>query len=98
MKKFALALASMLLVLSAAGAVAAVPSKTTTDVTRVKAVESTEPTMLIEVTEDEMCIRDRAVSARRRTGCSRGWGGRNAAISASQRILPRAASGRRHGA
>ena len=42
----------MLLVLSAAGAVAAVPSKTTTDVTRVKAVESTEPTMLIEVTED----------------------------------------------
>ena len=45
MKKFALALASMLLVLSAAGAVAAVPSKTTTDVTRVKAVESTEPTM-----------------------------------------------------
>ena len=52
MKKFALALASMLLVLSAAGAVAAVPSKTTTDVTRVKAVESTEPTMLIEVTED----------------------------------------------
>ena len=36
MKKFALALASMLLVLSAAGAVAAVPSKTTTDVTRVK--------------------------------------------------------------
>lgn len=52
MKKFALALASMLLVLSAAGAVAAVPSKTTTDVTRVKAVESTESTMLIEVTED----------------------------------------------
>lgn len=52
MKKFALALASMLLVLSAAGAVAAVPSKMTTDVTRVKAVESTEPTMLIEVTED----------------------------------------------
>ena len=52
MKKFALALASMLLVLSAAGAVAAVPSKTTTDVTRVKAVESTEPSMLIEVTED----------------------------------------------
>ena len=52
MKKFALALASMLLVLSAAGAVAAVPSKTTTDVTRVKAVESTEPTMLIKVTED----------------------------------------------
>lgn len=52
MKKFALALASMLLVLSAAGAVATVPSKTTTDVTRVKAVESTEPTMLIEVTED----------------------------------------------
>ena len=52
MKKFALALASMLLVLSAACAVAAVPSKTTTDVTRVKAVESTEPTMLIEVTED----------------------------------------------
>lgn len=52
MKKFALALASMLLVLSAAGAAAAVPSKTTTDVTRVKAVESTEPTMLIEVTED----------------------------------------------
>ena len=52
MKKFALALASMLLVLSATGAVAAVPSKTTTDVTRVKAVESTEPTMLIEVTED----------------------------------------------
>ena len=52
MKKFALALASMLLVLSAAGAVAVVPSKTTTDVTRVKAVESTEPTMLIEVTED----------------------------------------------
>ena len=52
MKKFALALASMLLVLSAAGAVAAVSSKTTTDVTRVKAVESTEPTMLIEVTED----------------------------------------------
>lgn len=52
MKKFALALASMLLVLSAAGAVAAVPSKTTIDVTRVKAVESTEPTMLIEVTED----------------------------------------------
>ena len=52
MKKFALALASMLLVLSAAGAMAAVPSKTTTDVTRVKAVESTEPTMLIEVTED----------------------------------------------
>ena len=52
MKKFALALGSMLLVLSAAGAVAAVPSKTTTDVTRVKAVESTEPTMLIEVTED----------------------------------------------
>lgn len=53
MKKFALALASMLLVLSAAGAAAAVPSKTTTDVTRVKAVESTEPTMLIEVTEDD---------------------------------------------
>lgn len=52
MKKFVLALASMLLVLSAAGAAAAVPSKTTTDVTRVKAVESTEPTMLIEVTED----------------------------------------------
>lgn len=52
MKKFALALASMLLVLSAAGAAAAVPSKTTTDVTRVKAVESTEPTMVIEVTED----------------------------------------------
>ncbi|MFR5786928.1 MAG: hypothetical protein ACLUHE_07330 [Christensenellales bacterium] len=45
MKKFALALASMLLVLSAAGAVAAVPSKTTTDVTRVKAVEIVpEPT------------------------------------------------------
>ncbi len=52
MKKFALTLASMLLVLSAAGAVAAVPSKTTTDVTRVKAVESTEPTMIIKVTED----------------------------------------------
>lgn len=52
MKKFALALASMLLVLSAAGAMAAVPSKTTTDVTQVKAVESTESTLVIEVTED----------------------------------------------
>ena len=40
----------------------------------------------------------RAVSARRRTGCSRGWGGRDAAISASRRILRRAASGRRRGA
>lgn len=58
MKKFALALASMLLVLSAAGAVAAVPSKTTTDVTRVKAVESTEPTMLIEVTEDAPVVEE----------------------------------------
>lgn len=52
MKKIALALASTLLVLSAAGAMAAVPSKTTTDVTRVKAVESTEPTLVIEVAED----------------------------------------------
>ena len=50
MKKFALALASMLLVLSAAGAVAAVPSKTTTDVTRVKAVESTEPVSYTHLT------------------------------------------------
>ena len=36
MKKFALMLASALLVLSAASAMAAVPSKTTTDVTHVK--------------------------------------------------------------
>lgn len=39
MKKFALMLASAMLVMSAAGAMAAVPSKTTTDVTQVKAVE-----------------------------------------------------------
>ena len=40
MKKFALMLASALLVLSAASAMAAVPSKTTTDVTHVKSVET----------------------------------------------------------
>ena len=45
MEKFALMLASALLVLSAASAMAAVPSKTTTDVTHVKSVET--------VTEDE---------------------------------------------
>ena len=43
MKKFALALASMLLVLSAAGAVAAVPSKTTTDVTREMCIRDSHP-------------------------------------------------------
>ena len=40
MKKFALMLASAMLVLSAASAMAAVPSKTTTDVTHVKSVET----------------------------------------------------------
>ena len=40
MKKFALMFASALLVLSAASAMAAVPSKTTTDVTHVKSVET----------------------------------------------------------
>lgn len=61
MKKFALMLASMLLVLSAAGAMAAVPSKTTTDVTQVKAVEIVgedgtvvaNPGWNIAVTEDD---------------------------------------------
>ncbi len=60
MKKFALTLASALLVMSAAGAMAAgVPSKTTTDVTQVKAVEvvkedgtTEEATWSIDVTED----------------------------------------------
>ena len=36
--------------------------------------------------------------SRQSARCSRGWGGRDAAISASRRILPRAASGRQRGA
>ena len=57
MKKFALMLASAMLVLSAASAMAAVPSKTTTDVTHVKSVETDGKTEAagwdIDVTEDE---------------------------------------------
>lgn len=62
MKKFALLLASAMLVMSAAGALAAaVPSKTTTDVTQVKAVEVVnadgtvvaEPSWNIVVTDDD---------------------------------------------
>ena len=60
MKKFALMLASALLVLSAASAMAAVPSKTTTDVTYVKSVETVKEDGKteaagwdIDVTEDE---------------------------------------------
>ena len=60
MKKFALMLASALLVLSAASAMAAVPSKTTTDVTHVKSVETVKEDGKteaagwdIDVTEDE---------------------------------------------
>lgn len=60
MKKFALLLASALLVLSAASAMAAVPSKTTTDVTHVKSVETVKEDGKteaagwdIDVTEDE---------------------------------------------
>lgn len=60
MKKFALMLASALLVLSAASAMAAVPSKTTTDVTYVKSVETVKENGTtaaigwdIDVTEDE---------------------------------------------
>ena len=60
MKKFALMLASVLLVLSAASAMAAVPSKTTTDVTYVKSVETVKEDGTtaaigwdIDVTEDE---------------------------------------------
>ena len=49
MKKFACVLASMLLALSAAGAMAdAVPSKTTTDVTQVKAVEAVQEDGTVE--------------------------------------------------
>lgn len=60
MKKFALMLASAMLVLSAASAMAAVPSKTTTDVTHVKSVETVKEDGKteaagwdIDVTEDE---------------------------------------------
>ena len=60
MKKFALMFASALLVLSAASAMAAVPSKTTTDVTHVKSVETVKEDGKteaagwdIDVTEDE---------------------------------------------
>lgn len=60
MKKFALMLASALLVLSAASAMAAVPSKTTTDVTYVKSIETVKENGKteaagwdIDVTEDE---------------------------------------------
>ena len=60
MKKFALMFASVLLVLSAASAMAAVPSKTTTDVTHVKSVETVKEDGKteaagwdIDVTEDE---------------------------------------------
>ena len=49
MKKFACVLASMLLALSAAGAMAdAVPSKTTTDVTQVKTVEAVKEDGTVE--------------------------------------------------
>ena len=48
MKKFALLFASALLVLSAASAMAAVPSKTTTDVTHVKSVETEDEAPVIE--------------------------------------------------
>ena len=60
MKKFALMLVSALLVLSAAGAMAAVPSKTTTDVSYVKSVETVKADGTtevagwnIDVTEDD---------------------------------------------
>ncbi len=60
MKKFALMLASAMLILSTASAMAAVPSKTTTDMTYVKSVETVKADGTneaagwdIEVTEDE---------------------------------------------
>ena len=70
MKKFALMLASALLVLSAASAMAAVPSKTTTDVTYVKSVETVKEDGKteaagwdIDVTEDEAPVIAKGKSA-----------------------------------
>ena len=60
MKKFALMLASAMLVMSAAGAMAAVPSKTTTDVTQVKAVEVVKEDGTVEEAAWDMAVTEDA--------------------------------------